>query len=624
MKAVFALLLLVSSSLCLPNAFPQEYIKGYLPEGAKARVGKGFVYDIAFSPDNTQLAVGSSIGVWIYDIQTGKTLDLLTGHTARVYSVCFSPDGSILASGSYDQTIKLWDLRTGEIITTLSGHGRSVYSVCFSPDGSLLASGSSDYTIKLWDLRINEIKATLSGHSGTIYSVAFSPDGSTLASGSRDELIRFWNVKTGELLRTIAGHVDAVSGVIFSPDGEKLASYGYYDANISLWDADTGEYLMGLEPNYEGITSDSARINAIAFSPDSKTLIYGSNHGIIRIWDINKNQEKMIFGGNGDSTYSVSVSPDGKTLASYNSDGTVRILDSATGTLLQTITGHNTMVVRLAMYSSHGRTLACLSITGDFQLWDPNTTTLLKSFEVGLYRIFCAAYSPDNVTFACGNQQGALAIFDADTGARNHTIMDAHTDQLTAVAFSPDGGILASCGYDKVIHLWGVETGDLKWTLVGHEQEVHDLAFSPSGEILVSAGGNGTIRLWDVSTGETVNTIETFGGAVDEVVFSPSGDILVSSSRDDIIRFWDANTGEHLKSITPQEPTHSIAYSPDGRRLASSHDRKINLWDTETGKLTATFTGHNDSIYPIAFSPDGKTLMSGSYDSTMIFWEINP
>ena len=624
MKAVFALFLLVSSALCLPNAFPQEYIEGYLPEGAKTRVGKGFVHDIAFSPDNTQLAIGSSIGVWIYDIQTGKTLDLLTGHTDRVYSVCFSPDGSRLASGSYDRTIKLWDPRTGEIITTLSGHSGSVFSVCFSPDGSTLASGSSDQTVKLWDLHTGEVKATLTGHKGSIYSVAMSPDGNTLVSGSRDELIRFWDVKTGELLRTIAGHTERVSGVIFSPDGEKLASYGYYDAKISLWDADTGEYLMGLEPNYEGITSDSTRINAIAFSPDSKTLIYGSNHGIIRIWDINKNQKKMIFGGNGDSTYSVSVSPDGKTLASYNSDGTVRILDSATGRPLQTITGHNTMWARFTAYSSHGRSLACLSFTGDFQLWEPNTTTLLKSFEVGLYRIFCAAYSPDNVTFACGNGYGALAIFDADTGAQNHTIMDAHTDRITAVAFSPDGSTLASCSYDQIIHLWSVHTGHLKDTLVGHEQKIYDLAFTPSGDMLASASDDGTIRFWDPNTGETVNTIETFGGAVDKVAFSPSGEILVSLSRDDIIRFWDPNTGEHLKSITPQEPAHSIAYSPDGRTLASSHAREINLWNTETGELTATFTGHNDSIYPIAFSPDGKTLISGSYDRTMIFWEINP
>ena len=134
MKAVFALLLLVSSSLYLPNAFPQEDIKGYLPEGAKARVGKGYVYDIAFSPDNTKLAVASSIGVWIYDKQTGKVLDLLTGHTERVSSVAFSPTGNMLASGSYDDTIRIWDPHTRKLKARLTGHTGAIYSVAFSPD----------------------------------------------------------------------------------------------------------------------------------------------------------------------------------------------------------------------------------------------------------------------------------------------------------------------------------------------------------------------------------------------------------------------------------------------------------------------------------------------------------
>ena len=431
-------------------------------------------------------------------------------------------------------------------------------------------------------------------------------------------------MKTGELLRTIAGHLDRVSGVIFSLDGEKLVSYGY-DEKINVWDANTGDFLMSLEPNHENVTSVSKRINSIAFSPDGKTLIYGSSAGKIRVWDINRKQEKKTFGGNGYSTYSVSVSPDGKTLASRNSDGTVRILDSATGTPLQTITGHISGVARFIMYASHGRTLACLSITGDFQLWDPHTPALIKSFDTGRHRISCAAYSPDNMTFAYGNEGRTLVIFDVDTGEHNHTITDAHTERITSVAFSPDGGTLASGSHDKVIHLWRVETGDLKWTLVGHEQRVHDLAFSPSGEILASAGSNGTIRLWDVSTGETVKTIAVLAGGIDKVIFSPSGDMLVSSSRDAPIELWDISTGEHLKSITPQQTTHFIAFSPDGGTLASSHQGEINLWDIETGERTKTFTGHTDYVfYPIVFSPDGKGLISGSYDRTMIFWEINP
>lgn len=123
-----------------------------LPEGAKARLGKGHIIDIAYSPDGTLLAVASSIGIWVYDAATGEALDLITGHTGWVASVSFSPDGTKLASGSSDATIRLWDVETGRQLRTFEGHTDWVESMSFSPDGSTLASWSEDGTVLLWEL----------------------------------------------------------------------------------------------------------------------------------------------------------------------------------------------------------------------------------------------------------------------------------------------------------------------------------------------------------------------------------------------------------------------------------------------------------------------------------------
>ena len=147
----------------------------------------------------------------------------------------FSPDGSLLASGSWNNTIRLWDAETGAHLQTLEGHRGSVSSVVFSPDGNLLASGSRDNTIRLWDAETGAHLQTLEGHRGSVNSVVFSPDGSLLASGSWNNTIRLWDAETGSHKRTLRGHWHGVLSVAFSPDGQMLAS-GSSDKTIRLWE----------------------------------------------------------------------------------------------------------------------------------------------------------------------------------------------------------------------------------------------------------------------------------------------------------------------------------------------------------------------------------------------------
>ncbi len=154
------------------------------------------ISSIAYSHDGTQLAVGSKIGIWLYNLPLETEVGLLIGHTRQVYSVTYSPDGSTLASGSKDHTIRLWDAETEKHKHTLSGHRFYVVSVVYSPGGNMLASGGTyhDRTIRLWDAETGKHKHTFSGHTDGVESIAFSPDGNTLASGSRDETILLWDI----------------------------------------------------------------------------------------------------------------------------------------------------------------------------------------------------------------------------------------------------------------------------------------------------------------------------------------------------------------------------------------------------------------------------------------------
>ncbi|MCA2649396.1 MAG: serine/threonine protein kinase [Microcystis sp. M065S2] len=204
----------------------------------------------------------------------------LTGHSDEVFSVAYSPDGRYLASGSVDQTIKIWEVATGKELRTLT-----VYSylygadVVYSPDGRYLASRSDDKTIKIWEVATGKELRTLTGHSGPVLSVVYSPDGRYLASGGglRDNTIKIWQVATGKVLRTLTGHSAWVRSVVYSPDGRYLASGSYQ--TIKIWEVATGKELRTL-------TGHSHSVNSVVYSPDGRYLASGSGDKTIKIWRV--------------------------------------------------------------------------------------------------------------------------------------------------------------------------------------------------------------------------------------------------------------------------------------------------------------------------------------------------
>ncbi|OUL29163.1 serine/threonine-protein kinase [Nostoc sp. 106C] len=278
------------------------------------------VNSVAFANDGVTLASGSDDNtIKLWNLVTKKEIRTLKGHSRWIWTVAFSPDGKTLASGSADKTIKLWNISTGKEILTLKGHTDGISAVAFSPDGKTLASASLDKKIKLWNLSTGKVIHTLVGHSQAVSTIALSPDGSTLASGSWDKTIKLWNVSTGKEIRTFVGHSELIISVAFSPDGVTLAS-GSKDKTIKLWNLVTGEAMRTLKGH-------SDKVNSVAYLPkveDSKTLntiilVSGSSDNTIKLWNTVTGKEIRTLKRDSGYIYSIATSPDGKTIASGGS-----------------------------------------------------------------------------------------------------------------------------------------------------------------------------------------------------------------------------------------------------------------------------------------------------------------
>ena len=664
------LTLLFASTIFIQNTFAQDYTTWGLPEGAKARLGKGVINDITCTPDGALLAVASQTGIWIYDVQTGKELALLTGHTGRINSIAFSPDGRTLASGSSDNTVCLWNASTRTETGRLEGHTAAVNSVSFSPDGHSLLSKGDDKTLRLWDVGTQMQIYTLEGHTGSIESVSFSPDGQTLASGGIDDIVRLWDVGTRTEIGRLEGHTGYVSSVAFGTDGKTLAS-GSHDRTVRLWDVAT-QTEIGVLKGHTGW------VNSVSFSPDGQTLAsggnkYGDGHyfssGDVRLWDVTTQTGIVIYkyflSGN---VTGVSFSPDGQRIAYKYEHFFTRVefwdVNTRTNRYISTFKPEHTWDVlwvvvaqvrkrgylwfstmleahtdlsyardrsiQSVSFSPDGTTLASGGWVGyNGRLWDVATLTQIGTFSTSA--VNSVSFSPDGKTIVGGNHnyssyRNNVFLWDV---AKQTQISSLSIPRVNSVVFSPDGRTLASASgddfylYNDVVSLWDVAT---QTEINRHREHIgaaKSVSFSPDGRTLASAGSiDGTVRLWDVETWTEIAVLRGHTGWVNSVAFSPDGKTIVSGSNDHTVRLWNVATQTEISTLAGHtENVNSVVFSPDGHILASgSDDNTVRLWDArvEIDRLE----GHTAAVNSVVFSPDGRILASGSDDGTVLLWDI--
>lgn len=616
---ISVLLMAVVINLISATGFGQSPTAGekhFIPELVIQTGHTSLVNSVAFLRDGKTVAsAGGDNSIKLWDIETGRQVKSLTGHTRYVLSVAVSRNGT-LVSGGLDNTINLWNVETGQLIRSLQGHTSVIYSVAFSPDGKTVASGSGDNTIRLWNAESGVQIRSLEGHTDQVFSVIFSPDGKTVASGSIDGTVKLWDVETGRLLKSLEGHTDEVLSVAFSPNGRMLASAGK-DNIIKLWDVNSGTPLRSLEGH-------TALIYALAFFPDGKVLASAGGDNTIRLWDVSTGAPLKSLQGHTSYIKSIELSEDGRTLLSGSSDNTIKLWNVQTGQQLRSFISHTTHVVAIAV-SGEGKTIATASFHNDIRLWNIEIGEQIRSLEYGSQidnTINTVTFSPDGKTLAGGGKDSQIKLWDVETGELRRTLT-GHASWVYSVAFSPDGKTLASGSEDNTIKLWNVETGGEIRTLAGHGKGVRTVAFSPDGKTLASGSKDGTIKLWNITSGEQLKLLTGHTGEVSSVVFSPDGGTLASGSFDKTVRLWNVASGLSTSLAGHTDKVNAITFSPDGATLASgSDDRTIGLWDVASGNHR-TLEGHSKEISSVAFSPDKNLLLSGSWDATAKLWRMD-
>jgi serine/threonine protein kinase len=314
-----------------------------------------------FSQNSSQYVVAQSLQQKCQDALNWRlaTPQELGQHLGAVGTVAFSPNGKVLATGSRDQTIKLWNLETKGLIGTLSGDGSPIWSVDFSPSSSELAAGSYYWRILEWNLATGESYIPLQ-HNGAVWSVKISPDERLIASGSSDQTVKVWDRQSGSILYNFTDHDDIVYAVDWTPNGRILVSSSQ-DTTINVMNLETGTIQYSL-------TGHSEPVRSIAISSDGQTLVSGSYDDTVKVWNLTTGKLLHTLTGHSGDVLSVDISPDNQIIASGSRDRTIKLWNLQTGELLSTLTGH-TNEVYAVRFSPDGQTLASGSKDRTVKLW---------------------------------------------------------------------------------------------------------------------------------------------------------------------------------------------------------------------------------------------------------------
>jgi WD40 repeat protein len=633
---------------------------------------------VAFSPDGRTLA-GAMIGggVFLWDAQTGDERRVMTAHPGGARRAVFSPDGRTLASCGWDETAAVWNVSDGSLRYRTEKLGLSVSDVAFTPDGKLLATATGSWkdwrqsgTVTFWMAEDGRKIADLGSHEAEIKGIAFDGGGHYFVSYGGNGA-KLWDRNARKLIRGI-GAGTTITAAAFSPDGSTLYA-GDRTGRMVAYDVSTGGIQRTLE-GHQGL------VYSVAATDDGTLIASASKDGEVQLWPAERipaPRPLVQLADDPVESLAVVYSPDGRLLAAGGKDKTISLLDAGTGEMLREIPGHNGMVYRLA-FTPDGQTLVSGGGDGTVRLWnvaDGQEIAKWAAHGTELSMVRSLAISTDGRRVAAGNWAGETFVWDLPTKQELYRLPQQPLP-VGGVAFSPDGRLLATCTGNwreartpGQLKLWNAETGEDIATLAGHTAEIKGVQFTEDGRTLISFGADNTLRFWDVATQRSLRTLDhdttvtavalfgdrhlAFGdlagslcltdlqqggvlwqtrahsSVLGGLVFSPDGQQLATASEDGTVRLWKSDSLALVLSVDMELNAYSVAFSPDGRRLAvgtgdwkAKEDGRITLLDPQTGARLKTLEGSNGLVFHLQFLKDGQHLLAANAGAGVAIWTV--